>query len=218
LFNDFNSGSYLIGRGYPLRQVFIDGRSEFYGAEFLNQYLKAEKGDLVSIEAIVKKYDLQAALLNLVNRKAQPITGYFYKNRDWKPVFFDNKSILFLKNIPLHRQLIKKYAIDLRKYKVPPVDLKKVGLRNIYPETYISRGNLFEVLGQDKLVIAEAKEALRISPDCWQAYYLLGKAYLRQKQYMPAWEALRLATIFSARNSEVLAKFKQASAGAKKKK
>jgi len=34
MFNDFNSGAYLIGKAYPKRRVFIDGRTELYGPDF----------------------------------------------------------------------------------------------------------------------------------------------------------------------------------------
>jgi hypothetical protein len=218
MFNDFNSGAYLIGRGYPLRQVFIDGRSELYGPEFFSQFTKAEQGETASIEGIIKKYDLQAALLTMVLRKVQPIAGYFYKSPEWKLVFLDDKGILFLKNVPANQELIKKHKIDLNKYKVPPADLKRYGLNQIYPEPYISRAFLFEVLGKDNLVIQEAKEALRILPSCWRAYYLLGRVYLRQGLYQQAWESLRQAGIFSNNNQEVLVELKKAKEGAQKKK
>ncbi|MCX5707000.1 MAG: hypothetical protein NTW13_05030 [Candidatus Omnitrophica bacterium] len=218
MFNDFNSGAYLIGKGYPLRQVFIDGRSELYSPEFFSQYQKAEKGDSASIEGIIKKYDLEAVLLTTALRKIQPIAGYFYKSPEWKLVFFDDKGILFLKNVAGTQELIKKYKINLNKYKVPPVDLKKLGLRQIYPDPYISRAFLFEVLGKDNLVIQEAKEALRILPNCWQAYYLLGRVYLRQGLYRQAWESLRQAGLFSQNNQEVLVELKKAKEGAQKKK
>jgi len=40
IFNDFNSGAYLIGRTYPNIKVFIDGRTEVYGASFFETYQK----------------------------------------------------------------------------------------------------------------------------------------------------------------------------------
>jgi len=218
MYNDFDSGSYLIGRGYPLRQVFIDGRTELYSPEFFSQCQKAEEGDSASIEEIIKKYDLEAVLLTMAFRKIQPIAGYFYKSPEWKLVFFDDKGILFLKNVAANQELIKKHKINLSKYKVPLVDLIKLGLRPVYPYSYVRRAFLFEVLGNDSLVIQEAKEALRILPSCWQAYYLLGRVYLRQGLYQQAWESLRQAGLFSRNNQEVLVDLKKAKEGAQKKK
>lgn len=217
MFNDFNSGAYLIGRTFPRRQVFIDGRSEFYGADFFTQYQKAEDGDIASIEALIKKYNLEAFLLNINGRKARPLAGYLYKNPQWKLVFIDSKSILFLKDIPDNRGLIKEHKINFKKYKVPALDLKKIGLNNVYPAPYINRANLFEVFGLDNLVMAEAKEALRISPSCWQAYLLLGRAYARAELYTQAWESLRQAAIFSPRNKNILEELTRVAAAEKKK-
>src|SRR5208283_1968808 len=38
IFNDYDWGGYLIWKLYPSTQVFIDGRADLYGEEFLDQY------------------------------------------------------------------------------------------------------------------------------------------------------------------------------------
>ncbi len=50
----------------------------------------------------------------------------------------------------------------------------------------------------------EAKEALRIMPNCSEAYRLLGKAYLDKGQHQEALVSLRTALLLSPNNLEAL--------------
>lgn len=204
MFNDFNSGAYLIGRGYPERKVFIDGRTELHGAEFFRQYQSLMEGDVSMFKQVMEKYNLSAILLSTTSTHPPEIITHIYKSPEWQLVFFDDTGIVFLKDIPPNQGLIQKYKIDLNKYKVAAVDLKAIGLRNVYPSAYIKRASLFSLLGEYDLVILEAKEALRVMPNCFEAYRLLGKAYLGKKLYPEALENLRIAALLSPRDTEVL--------------
>lgn len=204
MFNDFNSGAYLIGRAYPQRKVFIDGRTEFYGPEFFRQYQDIIEGNVFAFERIMDKYQITAILLTMSRTSMAGIVKHIYKSPQWKLVFLDENAVVFLKDIPSNRVLIEKYKIDLSKYTVPTADLKGFGLRWVYPQAYIKRAELFNLLEEDGLVILESKEALRIIPDCFEAYQLLGKAYLRKKLYPQAFENLRAAVLLSPRNAKAL--------------
>ncbi len=202
LFNDLNSGAYLIGRAYPKRRVFIDGRTELYGLEFFRQYQDMMQAKAQAFESITNKYNITAILLSLASDSLPEIISYLYKNPQWKLVFFDDSGLVFLKNTPSNKDLIEKHGVDFNKYRVASADLKTLGLRRIYPAPYIKRASLFNLLQQNELVIAECKEALRIMPNCARAYHLLGKVYLRKGLYKEALENLRLAVLFMPRNVE----------------
>lgn len=204
LFNDFNSGAYLIGRAYPKRKVFIDGRTELYGSEFFKQYQAVTEGEVEAIETTINKYNISAILLSLTSRSVPPVIKYLYTNPQWKIVFFDESGLVFLKDSPTNKDLIDKYRIDFKKYQLPIADLHILGLRSAYPLPYIQRASLFNLLHEDALVIKESKEALRIMPNCAQAYHLLGKAYLHQGLYQEALENLRATLLLTPRNVEAL--------------
>lgn len=204
LFNDFNSGAYLIGRAYPKRKVFIDGRTELYGAKFFRQYQSLMDGDVSVFKQVMEKYNLSAILLSMTSAQPSEIITQIYKSPQWKLVFFDDTGVVFLKDILSHRELIQKYKIDLSKYKVPPTDLQAIGLRKVFPAPYLKRAALFSLLGEYDLVILEAQEALRVMPTCFEAYRLRGKAYLCKKLYPQALENLRIAALYQPRNVEIL--------------
>lgn len=194
LFNDFNSGSYLIGRTYPQRKVFIDGRTEFYGNNFLKEYKEVTNGDEKTIEKIIKQFDLQGFLLTMaMNNYDEKLAKYLFNKPEWKPVYFDETALIFLKDSPFNKNLIEKFYIDLKTWSAPKAELARISTKIIYPYTYIKRAKILIELGCFNAVISEAKEALKIMPNCAEAFELLGSSYLELKEYNLALENLRLA-------------------------
>jgi tetratricopeptide (TPR) repeat protein len=204
MFNDFNSGAYLIGRSYPKRKVFIDGRTEFYGPDFFKEYMDAIKRDVSSFESIVHKYNITSVLMSMAVSSMPDLVGYIYRNPEWQLIYLDESAVIFLKDIPENRELIKKHKIDLNKYTVPKVDLKELRLRSVYPSPYIKRASVFDLFHEDELVMSECKEALRIMPNCAQGFYFIGKAYMRQGSYQEALENLRSSLLFTPNSVEAL--------------
>ena len=204
LFNDFNSGAYLIGKAYPKIKVFIDGRTEMYGREFFAQYLETMRGNAVVTKRVFERYNIGAVLLSLTSENLPFLIGYLYKNPDWKLVFFDETGVVFLKNIAQNQELISKYGADFSKYHPPAVNLKAIGLRRVYPWPYLKRASLFVLMHEESAALEEAKEALRIMPYSVKAHQLLGKIYLNNGSLQDALENLRAALIYSPRNLEAL--------------
>ena len=216
LFNDFNSGAYLIGRAGPQRKVFIDGRTELYGAKFFKEQYDATSGNSKLFEQIVRKYNIKAVLLSYAITEPYQIIKYIYYSPEWKLVFFDENGSVFLKNIPENNDLIKKYAINLDNYRVPKADLIDLGLRSFLPQPYLKRATIFNILGKDSLIIKESQEAIRIMPSCAEAYYFIGQAYINMKLYQKALENLRTCLLFSPRDSRALTALARCLIGLKK--
>ncbi|MDD5005679.1 MAG: CDC27 family protein [Candidatus Omnitrophica bacterium] len=214
LFNDFNSGSYLIGRSFPLRKVFIDGRTEFYGNNFLKEYKQAAEGDKKTIEGLIDKYKLQGFLLTMcMSNFDEKLAKYLFDNTKWKTVYFNDDAIIFLKNIPENKNIIKKFHIDLKAWHAPKVMIEKLGPKITYPTSFIKRGNVLKEIGCFKAAISEAKEALKIMPNCADAFELLGSCYLALKEYGLALENYRIAValepqVLGWRNKFALALYK----------
>ena len=82
-------GDYLIYRYYPNIKVFIDGRSDFYGAEFGEEYLQLMHSDY-RWASIIDRYGFDLALLPsqwslATTMKASP---------EWKVKYDDGKALL----------------------------------------------------------------------------------------------------------------------------
>jgi Tetratricopeptide repeat len=198
-FNDFNSGAYLIGRTSPNIKVFIDGRTEVYGAKFFETYQKIWQGGNPKIFGDFERKDnITGAFLNnahqLIPREALKM---FHSFKNWSIVYLDDDAVIFLKQTPFNNPFIKRLSVDLTKWKPRPMDLLKLGTKRIDPFPFTGRAYILETLGADEAAILESKEALRAAPDYAPAYSMLGKIYDKRKDYKKAFEYFRLGAMYA---------------------
>ncbi|MBF0489621.1 MAG: tetratricopeptide repeat protein [Candidatus Omnitrophica bacterium] len=204
-FNDFNSGAYLIGRCYPNIKVYLDGRTEVYGAEFFEHYQKIWRdGDRSVFLADAAKYNLTGAFLNNNNQQVMSKTlKMFYQLPDWKMVYFDYDAVIFLKNIPANKEWIDRYSIDLKKWQVKPLDLQRLATKRIDPIPLSSRAYLLKSLGFYDMALKEAQEGLKVSPDDFDSYKILSEVYEQKGDVRRAFESFRIATLLRPYDTSV---------------
>ena len=203
IYNEFNSGAYLIGRCYPQLKVFIDGRTEVYGSSFFKKYVDISDGNMSLFDEQLNNYDISAVLLNSIFFEiSKVILNHLYKEPDWRLVYFDEFAVIFLKDVEENKDIIDKFEIDLSKWQTQKADLKKIGSQKVGPYPYINRAYTLYGLELYSQAIQEAKEAIRIQSDSLEAYKLLGVIYHEQKLYTEAFENLRIGSIFHPKDTE----------------
>lgn len=204
IFNDFNSGAYLIGRTYPNIKVFMDGRTELYGGAFFKKYVEIwEKGNNVIFEEMVKNYNLTGVFLNSTREEIpKDLLRYLDKSEDWTPVYFNYDGVFFLKNIPEHKETIDRFAIDFNQWVPPKSDLLRLGATAVDPYQNNFRGFTLESMDYDEAALNEAREALRVKPNYADPLQLVGKIFTKRKQYHYAFEAFRHAALFDPLNKK----------------
>jgi hypothetical protein len=105
MFNNDEIGDYVIYCLYPRYKVFIDGRSDMYGAPILKEYLK-----VVHIESgwkdVLAKYDINYIFFytNSV------LVRHLLTDAGWRGIYSDNVASIFLRNIPENAEAIARYA------------------------------------------------------------------------------------------------------------
>jgi len=204
IYNEFNSGSYLIGRTYPQLRVFIDGRTEVYGQKMFKKFVRICEGDISLLDEQLKEYDVNVVLLNSVFFEIpKSILNHLYRAPEWKLVYFDEFAVIFLKDTEQNKDVIEKFELDLDKWQVAKADLEKIGSQKVAPYTYINRAYTLYGLGFYEQAILEGKEAIRIKPDSLEAHKLLGAVYHRQKLNTQAFEHFRIGSIFYPRDAEM---------------
>lgn len=110
-FNHFGTGGSLVWN-FPASKNFIDSRN-------LNDEIFSEYNSIISMKpGFEKKLDehnidyafyLAPDLVRMPSEMEQTIISYFSKNEDWKLVFWDDKSFLFVRNLPKFYDIIDKY-------------------------------------------------------------------------------------------------------------
>lgn len=89
--NEAFFGGYLIWRGIP---VFIDGRAELYGEDFVVKFLNAlSLKDVNAFYDILKSYDIDAVLLN-PNTPASLLVDHL---EGWERVYADDTAVLHVR-------------------------------------------------------------------------------------------------------------------------
>jgi len=203
-FNDFNSGAYLLGRTSPDIKVFIDGRTEVYGAEFYKNHREIWEGDPDLFEEAVDRYHLTGAFLNSVYVPAPAkLVKYLYDHKDWILVYFDHDATVFLRNIPFNYSWINRYRMDVAQWKVRDAELFKIGTYKVIPYRHVNRAYTLHNMGFPEKAEGEAVEALRIEPYNAKAHKLLGKIYNERGEFARGFEHLRAAKLLDPRDTKI---------------
>jgi tetratricopeptide (TPR) repeat protein len=181
MFNRMMFGGYVIYNGYPERKVFIDGRLLLYGDDFSRAYLDAYYGS-IGIEALVRRYDTDYFLLDYPEESDPRMLQYYLSNStDWKLVYWDDNSLVYVRNDSTHSAAIEEFGYDsvdpiyrlgfqVEKQiaKSPESFIMEVERQlALRPETSIARvflGTAYEKTGRTKEAIRELEKVLQKDP------------------------------------------------------
>ena len=105
MFNSYDYGGYLIYRFYPEQQVFIDGRADMYGDDFMREYMEIIRGGK-NWEKLFDKYQIDYVLV----RHDVPLRQLLLERGDFKLVYEDKTDSVLLKNCKKYAAIIAKYS------------------------------------------------------------------------------------------------------------
>ncbi|MCE5307147.1 MAG: hypothetical protein LLG20_05860 [Acidobacteriales bacterium] len=91
LFADDEWGDYLIYRLTPSVKVFVDGRVDFYGLTFTENWISAARGRYDWEEKLFRRYNIHTVLLS-VNSS---LSSTLKESRRWRVVYDDGVAIVF---------------------------------------------------------------------------------------------------------------------------
>ena len=98
IFTPDDWGDYLVYRLHPQTKVFVDGRSDFYGAQFNGKYM-----DLINAkhgwEDTLRKYGVDTVLMPV----DAPLTGVLKECSRWRPIYDDGVAMVFRSEAALAR-------------------------------------------------------------------------------------------------------------------
>jgi hypothetical protein len=89
MFNEFLWGGYLQYRLWPEQRVFIDSKADFYGEDFIRQYLKVIHLE-EDWEEIFEEYDIDWAILPT----DAPVVRQIQNELGWDEIYRDETAII----------------------------------------------------------------------------------------------------------------------------
>jgi len=99
IYNNFDIGSYIIYRGYPKYQVFVDGRPEAYPKDFFQQTYIPAQSDFGKFKDLESKYQFKTIIFSHTDQTpwAKQFLQSLFKDQSWKLVYIDNLMIVLVK-------------------------------------------------------------------------------------------------------------------------
>jgi hypothetical protein len=111
LFNGVRDGGYLIWRLEGRAPVFVDGRTDVYGPELLNELVSVKPATWA---ALAERRGIRTAVF--------PVSGFEDMVRSlaaagsgWVLVHLDHRNVVFVRDVPENSAVIAARRIDLRK-------------------------------------------------------------------------------------------------------
>lgn len=117
MYNHYNWGGYLIWRLTPERKVFIDGlfldENIFMKAMTINIAYSKEGEAVAQWKAILESYNVNYIITPISEQSDPfiPLVNALLNDNDWKLVFAESNSLVFIKNIPENFPIINRYTI-----------------------------------------------------------------------------------------------------------
>ena len=121
MFNNDEFGDYIIYSAYPMYKVFIDGRLDMYGTGNLKEYKRVSTFE-PGWEKVLDKYSISWIIYNANS----PLSRFLYRHGDWKLIYADEVTNIFVKNTMENQHLIRKYQYVRPVFKEEHETSKKV--------------------------------------------------------------------------------------------
>jgi hypothetical protein len=118
MYNPYVWGGYLIWALYPDYKVFIDGRALieeiFYENDRIIGASSLNFGGIPQWKAMLDAYRINIIVTFSVadfSGKLVPLIPALYNDPEWHLVYFDNISLVFLRDTPDNRKILEKYDL-----------------------------------------------------------------------------------------------------------
>jgi tetratricopeptide (TPR) repeat protein len=116
IFNGYNAGGYLAWALGPQRREYIDGRDTLFGTERIERarHLLESSPDSATWQQEADQYNINTIILSLARYGGLQFVRLkdFCDSRDWRPVYLDEVSAVFVRRRPETEDLILRSKVD----------------------------------------------------------------------------------------------------------
>jgi hypothetical protein len=92
VFNEYGWGGYMIWNLYPDYRVYIDGRADVYGDDYLEEFLHAHDG-VAGWRAPLEREGVRTVFV----RPDAPLASLLREDKGWRVAFEDKQAVIFVR-------------------------------------------------------------------------------------------------------------------------
>jgi len=111
-FPSYNAAAMLLQRMWPDVRVAMDSRNDVYGEVLYNEYTNALSGG-AALDAYLKKWPVEFFLITYGADRASPFFKYLQDSPDWTLVYFDDRSVVYLKTLEKFAPILRRDGYTL---------------------------------------------------------------------------------------------------------
>jgi len=172
LFHDYGQGGYLVwqlGSEYP---DFVDGRYIPFGQNLFAQQtnLVAALPDSAEWKVAADRWNINTLILPVARYAGLgrfPLQGYC-ESKEWKPIYLDEVSVVFVRNRPENAQLIQKFPLSCATAPIVPPAATIGNSYRAKAERFnylMNAGSIFYVLARDTEAASALEQAEQLFPE-----------------------------------------------------
>ncbi len=190
VFEDYELGGYAAWSLGPKYPDFIDGRGNNPDLAIEQFNLYTQDPDSQAWQSEAEHWNLNVLLVATAGlRGLRNMDPYkFCQSANWRPIYMDDVSLVFLRNTPDNSSWINRLQIDCSTQALaPPAGAS----RSVLHDFYLNSGELFFILHRDRDAEGSLGGAAALYRDDPNVHLLKGLLFERRQQYAEAEQEFR---------------------------
>ena len=195
IYNSYGAGGYLAWALGPQRRDYIDGRDTLFGIKRMeiDNRLRKTSPDSAIWQQEAEQYHINAIILSIARYNGLAFVNLkgFCDSRQWRPVYLDEVSAVFVRRTPETEDLIRRFGLACATAPFPPGPLAQNDVM-AFNQWANSAFILFD-LDRSSEALAAADKALAIFPGSAfmhllraQVLYVMGRFPLAERELLEA--------------------------------
>ena len=172
IFHDYGQGGYLVWRIGPRYQDFVDGRYIPFGKELFAEQMQlmSDSPDSAEWKGAADHWQINTLIFPLARYAGLgkfPLQD-FCQSLEWKLVYLDDVSAIFVRNRPENGEVIRKLALSCGTAKITPPEAAQGDSLRARAERFnylMNAGSIFYLLSRDKEAASALEQAEQLFPD-----------------------------------------------------
>lgn len=196
IFNSYDEGGFLVWRLGEQYQDWIDGRAVPFGQEIFARetQLMQSPPDSAEWQREADRFHISTILVSLARYDGLenfPVLRQFCASQDWRPVYLDEISAVFVRNLPETQALIQRAGLDCG---TAPFPQNPSTNRAVAFNQWSNAAAVLYTLGRNDEAFTAATNALNIFPESSVPRLIRGRVLLTIGRPEDAEAELRAAT------------------------